>query len=130
MCNTDVEPLQHLMEHHISKLEELKRSLRRSIPVYVDERLWLQSNATKIELVPQSFNLELITHILIYISAPSGGTLQLGVDRIIPLPQGITRWDNLLWLLKSTDTRTLTQVTAGAMGLELMGVEQVDRGPF
>lgn len=130
MCNTDMTPLTHILATHTEQLNNLMAGLRHSIPVYVNERQWPQSGATTIVLIPQSHNLEIITKAIIYITAPTGGTLQIGVDRVIPLPQGLTIWDNLVWQLKETDTRQLVQNTAGAMGLELMGLELVDKGPF
>lgn len=129
-CHEIVPQLQKICDQQIALNNELKSALRRSIPIYLTrERSW-QTNATQIILTPQSHNLELVTAMLVQISAPGGGTLQLGPDRLITLQQGFFTYYGLSLLLNENDPRILTQGTPGAMALEFYGQELVDRGPF
>jgi hypothetical protein len=117
------------VNHLCSQQESLIKGLQRSIPKYVDERLYAQ-NATSINVLPQSNNLELITTILVSISAAGGGQLVIA-DRIINFPQGnttLTVQGGAGFILRDTDTRVLTQGTAGLLGLEMFGIELANSG--
>lgn len=113
---------------HVNKIESLVTSLQRQIPVYVDEKLYA-SGQSALTIQPQSQNLQRITTIFCIVSASGGGTLTLN-DRVIPLAQGntIMHFGEPGLLLRANDLRQLTQTTAGALGLELIGYETADRG--
>lgn len=134
-ADLDVHQLANMLAHHMQQLESMVKKLQRDIPIFVDEYLYMQ-NATTLTLLPQSQNLELITCIFAVVSAAGGATLTLGgatkTQRIIPLPQGNTllRLGENGMLLNNGDTRQIVQGTAGALGLELFGLELPDKGAF
>lgn len=134
----DENQLAQMLHQHMLRLEHMIKSMQRDIPKIVDEYLYMQ-NATTLTLLPQSQNLQMITGIFAVVTASGGGTLTLGPqgggkNRIIPLPQGNsfiavgTATNGML--LNNFDTRLLTQTSAGALGLELFGVELPDKGVF
>lgn len=131
----DTNRLAQLLAEHMARLEQMVKKMQRDIPIYVDEYLYMQ-NATTLTLLPQSQNLELITCVLVVVTASGGGTLTLGghtgATRTIPLAQGnsIFQLPNNGMLLNNTDVRQVTQGTAGLLGLELFGVELPDKGVF
>lgn len=121
------------IEDHCSKIERLITHLQRQIPVYVDERLYMQ-NSTLLTLQPQSQNLELITFIFAVVTASGGATLTLG-NRTILLPTGNTtlqcgQGSESGWILNNGDVRQISQNVAGLLGLELSGIEIPDKGVF
>jgi hypothetical protein len=132
----DHEHLTRMLHDHMAKIEHMIKKMQRDIPVIVDEYLYMQ-NATSLSLLPQSQNLEMITGIFVVCTAAGGGTLTLpgryGL-RTIPINQGNTflpvGTDNNGLILNNGDARTLTQGTAGLLGLELFGVEIPDKGVF
>ena len=132
----DEQHLARLLHEHMTRLEHMIKSMQRDIPKVVDEYLYM-ANATTLTLLPQSQNLEMITGVLAIVTAAGGGTLTLPGrygNRVIPLNQGNTflavGTENNGLLLNNGDTRTLTQGTAGLLGLELFGVELPDKGVF
>lgn len=125
-----------MLQQHMQRLEHMIKSMQRDIPKIVDEYLYMQ-NATTLTLLPQSQNMEMITGIFVVVTAPGGGTLTLPGrygNRVIPVNQGNTFFpvgtDNNGLLLNNGDARTLTQGTAGILGLELFGIEIPDKGTF
>lgn len=127
-AHIDHSHLESMLNDHMSRLEHMIKKMQRDIPVYVDERLYMQ-NATTLTLLPQSQNLELITGLLAVVTASGGATLTLG-DRTIPLAQGNTFF-NLAgngFLLNNGSTRQIVQTVAGELGLELFGIELPDKG--
>ncbi len=135
MCDCQQNELVSELKRYCDEQTRLHRDMmnmiRRSIPSYVvRERQWLSSNGTQITLQPQSHNLELITSMIIYCTSTS--VLQLGPERTWPLAAMTTPLliTNIGIMLNENDQRILTQVTPGAMALELMGTEMADRGPF
>ena len=133
--NLDNERLTRMLADHMAKLEHMVKKMQRDIPIYVDEYLYMQ-NATTLTLLPQSQNLELITCVLVVVTASGGGTLTLGghtgATRTIPLAQGnsIFQLPNNGMLLNNTDVRQVVQGSAGLLGLELFGIELPDKGVF
>lgn len=131
----DTNRLAQLLADHMARLEQMVKKMQRDIPLYVDEYLYMQ-NSTTLTLLPQSQNLELITCVLVVVTASGGGTLTLGghtgATRTIPLAQGNTLFQlpNNGMLLNNTDLRQVTQGSAGLLGLELFGVELPDKGVF
>lgn len=129
----DTHHLAKMLAEHMAKLEQMIKKSQRDIPVYVDEHLF-SSTATLLTVLPQSQNLECITCILAQVSAPTGATLTLGGStsqaRTITLPQGnsLFYFGHQGMLLNNGDTRQITQATAGALGLELLGFEIPDKG--
>ena len=130
----DTDRLYTALQEHLYKLDCIIKKLQRDIPIFVDEYLYMQ-NSTDLVLLPQSQNLEMITGVFAVVTASGGGTLTLGGrygTRTIPLPQGNTfmSLSGNGMLLNNGDKRELTQGTAGALGLELFGVELPDKGVF
>lgn len=129
----------HIMQHietYTQRVEKLIQHLQLSIPKYVDEYLYGQG-LTTLTVNPQSQNLEMILSIIAVVSTPAGGTLTLGsggigTPRTIPLPMGVTTFNftGSGMLLTNNDLRQITQANAGTIGLELLGVELVDKGVF
>lgn len=131
-AHIDTERLAKMLAEHMYRLEQMVKKLQRDIPIFVDEYLYMQ-NSTSLTLLPQSQNMELITGIFAIVTAATGGTLTLDGrygTRTIPLPQGntfLTLSGNGM-VLNNGDRRILTQTTAGALALELFGVEIPDKG--
>lgn len=131
----DTKHLAQMLQQHMYQLECMIKKLQRDIPIFVDEYLYMQ-NSTNLILLPQSQNLEMITTILAVVTASGGATLTLGGSlntvRTIPLPQGNTIFQlpGNGMILNNGDQRKLVQGTAGALGLELLGVELPDKGVF
>lgn len=111
-----------------SSLDSLICQLKRGIPVYVDEYLYLNASTT-LQLLPQSQNLEYITGLIAQCLDAGGGTLTLGT-RTFTLPVGRTVWTDVGFILNNGDLRQLTQANANVLSLELFGYELPDKGPF
>ena len=124
-----------MLQQHMQRLEHMIKKMQRDIPIYVDEYLYMQ-NASTLNLLPQSQNLEMITSVLAVVTASGGATLTLGGSlntvRTIPLPQGNTLFQlpGNGMILNNGDKRSLVQGTAGLLGLELFGIEIPDKGVF
>ncbi len=117
----------NVIQAHAGRQTQWIQSLINQVPKYVDEKSY-QASASTITLQPQSQNLERITAMIAYVSS-TGAVLQVGT-RYFPLPIGVTYWNNLTWMLDSTDIRSLTQSAQGQLSLELMGEEIPTKGPF
>lgn len=131
-ANVDVHHLAKMLQEHMYRLECMMKNMQRSIPIYVDEYLYMQ-NATTLTLLPQSQNLENITAVFAIVTASGGATLTIGTPaRTITLPQGNSFFPlgNTGMILNNGDSRVLTQASAGLLGLELFGFEIPDKGPF
>lgn len=132
-AHVDTERLAKMLAEHMYKLEQMIKKIQRDIPIFVDEYLYMQ-NATTLNLLPQSQNLEMITTVIAVVSASGGATLTLGGSlntvRTIPLPQGNTIFQlpGNGMMLNNGDKRQITQTSAGLLGLELLGVELPDKG--
>jgi hypothetical protein len=105
-------------------VQNLHHTIAKTIPIYVDERLYA-TGVTSLSLSPQSNNLEIITSI--FATCTSNATITLN-DRTIAITTGNFSLTNVGFLLRSNDTRIITQASAGVLSLELMGYELLDKG--
>ena len=131
-ATVDTHYLAKMLQEHMYRLECMMKNMQRSIPIFVDEYLYMQ-NATTLTLLPQSQNMENITAIFAVVTASGGATLSIGSPpRTIPLPQGNSFFllGDYGMTLNNGDSRVLTQASAGLLGLELFGYEIPDKGPF
>lgn len=118
--------IERVLSAHTSKLQQLIDTLRRSIPSYVDDRLYIASG-TLVSFPPRTTNLRLITCMII--SCTSAAVLTID-DRVWTFAAGTFVWADIALLVRFEDNVSFTQATPGAMSLEMMGIELPDKGPF
>ena len=124
---TDLIDALHSCNCHLEAMtKQLKEYLRLQLPAFVDEKQYIvaPSLETSITLTPQVSGIIRVGTIIAY--AVNASTLILG-DRVIPLPAGANIIRDTGILLYRRDKRQLTQSPAGAMSLEIMGVEIPER---
>lgn len=99
------------------------------IPKYLTQaRQYIASGATSLTMSFHTQAQSLIRVTMILIVVGSAGTLTIG-ERQIPVNGLTTLYLGEEGMLLPAETQiTLTQTTAGAMGLEFFGEEMVDRG--
>jgi hypothetical protein len=123
MCNnSDNIALANAVVTELARQHETTLEQMRKIAPIVDEYQYAATD-TKVTVHPQTHNLEKITCILAYVQYVSTtATLTLG-DRTLPIPAGLTKLDNVGFLLRERDKRTLVSdsATAGIISLELFG---------
>lgn len=127
ICNS-MDNLSNKIEDYAHAIQSynsaLMRQFQRLVPAFIDEQDYRSSDTT-IVLHAETNNLEIINCLIVVLSFQ--GTLTVG-KRVFTLPAGLTKWEGLGWKVQASDSRTLTQGTAGAMGLELMGINVGDTG--
>lgn len=126
MCDNQ-EKVIAAINHQTDALTNTIKKQLRTLPKWVDEYLY-QPSGTTLTVKPQSRNVEKITSICCY--CQNGSAYLILGDRTLPLSQGLTIMENLGFLLKPDDKRTLNQATAGILWLELFGEEMGDQGLF
>jgi hypothetical protein len=99
---------------------------RIQIPRYLTQARNYQLNATSLETSTQTQMLIRVTSILVITTSP--GLLTI-LERQIPVTGTVSLYLGPHgMLIRPEDVLTLTQQTAGNLGIELFGEEMVDRG--